>query len=96
MKPTSDLIGGLGDRFSHAVIAYVDSDGYPMSVATEFEVDPQSGTVLLRAPAGEAHLPDPNGGIGLPRSTRKPVLPISRGRLGKNRQPFVSIHGHTS
>lgn len=57
MKPTSELISGLGERFSHAVIAYVDSDGYPMSVATEFEVDPQSGTVLLRALAGEAQPP---------------------------------------
>jgi 1,4-dihydroxy-2-naphthoate octaprenyltransferase len=57
VKPTSELIGGLGERFSHAVIAYVDSDGYPMSVATEFEVDPQSGTVLLRALAGEAQPP---------------------------------------
>jgi 1,4-dihydroxy-2-naphthoate octaprenyltransferase len=57
VKPTSELISGLGERFSHAVIAYVDSDGYPMSVATEFEVDPQSGTVLLRALAGEAQPP---------------------------------------
>jgi 1,4-dihydroxy-2-naphthoate octaprenyltransferase len=57
VKPTSELIGGLGERFSHAVIAYVDSDGYPMSVATEFEVDLQSGTVLLRALAGEAQPP---------------------------------------
>jgi 1,4-dihydroxy-2-naphthoate octaprenyltransferase len=57
VKPTSELISGLGERFSHAVIAYVDSDGYPMSVATEFEVDLQSGTVLLRALAGEAQPP---------------------------------------
>ena len=36
MKPPAELIEGLEDRFAHAVIAYVDEDGYPMSVATEF------------------------------------------------------------
>ncbi len=57
MKPTPELIRGLKERFAHAVVAYVDADGYPMSVATEFEVDEQSGTVVLRAVAGEEQPP---------------------------------------
>ncbi len=57
VKPTPELIRGLKERFAHAVVAYVDSDGYPMSVATEFEVDEQSGTVVLRAVAGEEQPP---------------------------------------
>ncbi len=57
MKPTSELIGGLEDRFAHAVIAFVDADGYPMSVATEFEVDRERGVVSLQAVAGDAQPP---------------------------------------
>jgi 1,4-dihydroxy-2-naphthoate polyprenyltransferase len=54
MKPNRELIGGLEERFEHAVIAYVDEDGYPMSVATEFRVDVDRGVVVLQAVAGEA------------------------------------------
>ncbi|HEX2287669.1 MAG TPA: prenyltransferase, partial [Gaiellaceae bacterium] len=57
MKPYRDLIGGLEERFAHAVIAYVDEDGYPMSIATEFRVDPDRGVVVLQAVAGEAQPP---------------------------------------
>ena len=49
MKPTPELISRLQERFGHAVIAYVDMDGYPMSVATDFQVD--SGP-WRRPPAG--------------------------------------------
>ena len=57
MKPTPELIGALEERFGHAVIAYVDADGYPMSVATEFEVDAQRGIVSLGNVAGDAQPP---------------------------------------
>jgi 1,4-dihydroxy-2-naphthoate octaprenyltransferase len=57
MKPTPELMGGLEERFRHAVIAFVDADGYPMSVASEFRVDPERGVVVLRAVAGEAQPP---------------------------------------
>jgi 1,4-dihydroxy-2-naphthoate polyprenyltransferase len=57
MKPTAELFGRLEERFGHAVIAYVDEDGYPMSVATEFKVDPDRGVVHLQAVAGEAQPP---------------------------------------
>jgi 1,4-dihydroxy-2-naphthoate octaprenyltransferase len=57
MKPNRELIGGLEERFGHAVIAYVDEDGYPMSVATEFRVDADRGVVVLEAVAGEAQPP---------------------------------------
>ena len=57
MKPTPELIARLEERFGHAVIAYVDADGYPMSVATDFEVDEERGIVSLRAVAGDAQPP---------------------------------------
>jgi 1,4-dihydroxy-2-naphthoate octaprenyltransferase len=54
MKPTADLIDGLEERFGHAVIAYVDEDGYPMSVATEFRSDRERGAVILDPVAAPA------------------------------------------
>jgi 1,4-dihydroxy-2-naphthoate polyprenyltransferase len=57
MKPSPELIGGLEERFAHAVIAYVDAEGYPMSVATEFQVDPGRGVVALKAVAGDLQPP---------------------------------------
>jgi 1,4-dihydroxy-2-naphthoate polyprenyltransferase len=57
MKPTRELIAALEERFSHAVIAYVGEDGYPMSVATDFSVDEDTGTVRLRRVGGELQPP---------------------------------------
>ena len=57
MKPSQELIARLEERFGHAVIAYVDAAGYPMSVATDFEVDEARGIVSLRAVAGDAQPP---------------------------------------
>ena len=57
MKPPRELIAGLEERFAHAVIAYVDAEGYPMSVASGFRVDPERGVVFLEAVAGEAQPP---------------------------------------
>ena len=33
------LIESLTERYSHAVVAFLGDDGYPMSVATGFAVD---------------------------------------------------------
>jgi 1,4-dihydroxy-2-naphthoate octaprenyltransferase len=57
MKPNRELMGRLQERFSHAVIAFVDEDGYPLSVATEFRVDADRDVVVLQAVAGEAQPP---------------------------------------
>jgi 1,4-dihydroxy-2-naphthoate octaprenyltransferase len=57
MKPTWEQLNGLEQRFSHAVIAYVDADGYPMSVATEFRARAERGVVVLQGVAGETQPP---------------------------------------
>jgi 1,4-dihydroxy-2-naphthoate polyprenyltransferase len=60
MKPSAELIGGLDERFSHAVIAFVDDEGYPLSVATQFRADAGRGIVVLDA-VGGAELQPPEG-----------------------------------
>src|SRR5918995_5808283 len=36
--------------FSHAVLAFIDENGYPLNVATDFETDHSSGVIRLRRP----------------------------------------------
>ena len=40
-------------RFPFVVAAWVTDDGYPVSVATDFQADAEAGIVTLRQPAGE-------------------------------------------
>jgi 1,4-dihydroxy-2-naphthoate octaprenyltransferase len=49
---TSDDLQRL-DRFPFVVVSWVDDDGYPISVATDFRTDAAAGVVALRQPAGE-------------------------------------------
>jgi 1,4-dihydroxy-2-naphthoate octaprenyltransferase len=37
--------------YSHAVLAFTDPDGYPVNVATEFETNPERGTIRLDRPS---------------------------------------------
>jgi len=57
MKPEPELLAKLEDRFAHAVIAFVEEDGYPMSVASGFRVDAERGVVTLEQVAGDAQPP---------------------------------------
>jgi 1,4-dihydroxy-2-naphthoate octaprenyltransferase len=54
MSASIDLLEGLETRgYTHAVIAFVDEAGYPLSVATGFVVRPDQGVVTLDAVAGD-------------------------------------------
>jgi 1,4-dihydroxy-2-naphthoate octaprenyltransferase len=48
---THDLERLAGYPF--VVVSWVDDHGYPLSVATDFSVDPERGVVVLRATAGD-------------------------------------------
>jgi 1,4-dihydroxy-2-naphthoate polyprenyltransferase len=87
MKPAPELIGGLEERFSHAVIAYVDEDGYPMSVATEFTVDPERGVVVLQGVAGEVQ-PAANERVNVVFSHIRPQPGV-----GYDERRYVSLWG---
>jgi 1,4-dihydroxy-2-naphthoate polyprenyltransferase len=52
--PPLDARQGLEKLASYPfqILTFVDTDGYPVSVALEAEVDPQTGTARFRAPAG--------------------------------------------
>jgi 1,4-dihydroxy-2-naphthoate polyprenyltransferase len=57
MSAPAGLLEGLEDRYTHAVVAFVGEDGYPLSVATGFRFDLDRGVVVLDAVAGDAVAP---------------------------------------
>jgi 1,4-dihydroxy-2-naphthoate polyprenyltransferase len=58
MSTTVDetLLRRIEEGFSHAVIAFVDDDGYPLSVATSYRVDPSRGVIELDLVAADVPL----------------------------------------
>jgi 1,4-dihydroxy-2-naphthoate octaprenyltransferase len=42
------------DRYPFVVVSWIDDDGYPISVATDFRTDAAAATVTLRQPTGAA------------------------------------------
>jgi 1,4-dihydroxy-2-naphthoate octaprenyltransferase len=50
-EPTATDLERLA-TFRHVVVSWIDDAGYPVSVATSFETDPEAGTVTLRGPGG--------------------------------------------
>jgi 1,4-dihydroxy-2-naphthoate octaprenyltransferase len=53
MNSPAELLNRIEGNFTHAVIAFLDRDGYPMSVATRFVIAADRGVVVLDTVAGE-------------------------------------------
>jgi 1,4-dihydroxy-2-naphthoate polyprenyltransferase len=88
MKPSPELLAGLPERFEHAVIAFVGPDGYPLSVATAFRVDPERGVVVLDAPAGDDVRPPEGKEVNVVFSHIRPQPGI-----GYDERRYVSLWG---
>ncbi|CAN5136893.1 hypothetical protein BH20ACT24_BH20ACT24_05400 [soil metagenome] len=52
-----EMLERLEGSYTHAVIAFLDDSGYPVSVATAFAARPERGVVLLDEVAGEQVAP---------------------------------------
>lgn len=87
-KPTPDDLARLS-TYAHAVVSWVDDEGYPTSVATSFEADATTGTVTLAAPAG---MPIPTDReIGVMGSHIRPQPGI-----GYDERRYLQLWGRTS
>ena len=73
--------------YSHAVLAYVDAEGYPVNVATEFEADPEKGTIRLTRPAVPSDVPQ-DSEVNVTFSHIRP-----REGVGYDERRYVSIWG---
>src|SRR5919199_3944674 len=88
VKPTPEVLARLSERFSHAVVAFVDDDGYPLSVATDFDVDSERGVVALRAVAGEEVQPPEDEQVNVVFSHIRP-----QPGFGYDERRYVSFWG---
>ena len=87
-EPTPDDLERLS-TYAHAIVSWVDDDGYPTSVATSFEADVATGTVDLAAPAGMAIPTDRE--IGVMGSHIRPQPGI-----GYDERRYLQLWGRTS
>ncbi|MGH2661585.1 MAG: prenyltransferase [Actinomycetota bacterium] len=58
MAVDAETLREIEEGYEHAVIVFLDRDGYPMSVAAGYRTDLQRGAIVLEAPAGETAPPE--------------------------------------
>jgi 1,4-dihydroxy-2-naphthoate octaprenyltransferase len=88
MSVRTEVLEGIGAGYAHAVIVFLDDDGYPVSVATGFEVDATRGVVRLDPPAGMETMPPKGRNVNVIFSHIRP-LP----EAGYDERRYVSIWG---
>ncbi|HYT79602.1 MAG TPA: hypothetical protein VEQ37_10180, partial [Actinomycetota bacterium] len=89
MSAGAELLEGLHTRgYTHAVVAFLDPDGYPLSVAATFRVEPDRGTVILDRVAGEAVAPPTDREVNVVFSHIRPQPGI-----GYDERRYVSLWG---
>ncbi|MDP9342434.1 MAG: prenyltransferase [Actinomycetota bacterium] len=82
------MLDRLEGQYTHAVIAFLGDDGYPMSVATGFRPDPDRGVVLLDAVAGKAVSPPIGREVNVVFSHIRPQPGV-----GYDERRYVSLWG---
>ena len=83
---TDALVEDIAD-YSHAVLAYADPAGYPVSVATAFEADAERGVIRLARPAVPTEPPE-DAEVNVTFSHVRP-----REGVGYDQRRYVSIWG---
>lgn len=58
MAVDEEVLSTLDKEYRHAVVVFLDDDGYPVSVATSFRAEPGRGVVALEAVASELQPPE--------------------------------------
>jgi 1,4-dihydroxy-2-naphthoate octaprenyltransferase len=88
VRPTTELLESLGERFAHAVVVFSDDEGYPLSVATDFRADAARGVVALRAVGGDEVQPPLGEQVNVVFSHIRPQPGI-----GYDERRYVSLWG---
>jgi 1,4-dihydroxy-2-naphthoate octaprenyltransferase len=88
MSAPADVLSGIEGKFSHAVIAFLDDDGYPLSVAADFEVDAERGVVSLTDPPGAVTRPPEDREVTVTFSHIRPVP-----GMGYDERRYISLWG---
>jgi 1,4-dihydroxy-2-naphthoate octaprenyltransferase len=87
MKATPELLTKC-QGYEHAVLVFVDSDGYPVSVASDYRVDETRGVLTLATPAGEEVLPTDGTEVNVIVSHIRPYPGV-----GYDQRRYVQVWG---
>jgi 1,4-dihydroxy-2-naphthoate polyprenyltransferase len=85
MAVDRQVLEGIGQGYAHAVLVFLDEQGYPMSVATGFTVDTERGAVRLDRP--QAGVPLPEGQVSVIFSHIRPQ------EIGYDERRYVTLWG---
>ena len=88
MTAPAELLGRIEGNFTHAVIAFLDHEGYPMSVATGFTIVPERGVVVLDAVAGAEASPPLDQEVNVVFSHIRPQPGV-----GYDERRYISLWG---
>jgi 1,4-dihydroxy-2-naphthoate octaprenyltransferase len=88
MSRPTELLERLEGNFTHAVIAFLDHEGYPMSVATGFALAPERGVVVLDAVAGDEVSPPLDQEVNVVFSHIRPQPGV-----GYDERRYISLWG---
>ena len=78
------------ESFSHAVIAYVDEDGYPINAAASFKANAEKGTIELERPALPTPVPE-GAEVNVTFSHVRPYPGV-----GYDQRRYVSVWGNVT
>lgn len=78
----------IGEVYDHAVIVFLDTEGYPLSVATAFRSDPERGVVVLDPVAGQELRPPEDRDVSVVFSHIRP-----QPEVGYDERRYVSLLG---
>lgn len=87
MKATPELLTKC-QGYRHAVLVFVDADGYPVSVASDYRVDESRGVITLATPAGEEVLPADGTEVNIIVSHIRPYPGV-----GYDQRRYVQVWG---
>jgi 1,4-dihydroxy-2-naphthoate octaprenyltransferase len=86
MNVDAALLTEVRDLFEHAVLVFLDPEGYPTSVATAYSVNPERGVVELERPAGR--LPPSGADVNVIFSHIRP-----QPQMGYDERRYVQLWG---
>lgn len=81
------VLAEIRTGFSHAVLAFTDGNGYPVSVATGYAVDADKGVLLLDPPAGSEVTPPEGAQVNVIVSHIRPQ------EIGYDERRYVQMWG---
>ena len=88
MKVDEQVLDEIKEGYAHAVVVFLDADGYPVSVSTSYEVDVRRGAVVLGVPAGHEVAPPTGREVNVIFSHIRP-----QEHVGYDERRYVSLWG---